>query len=145
LLFFWTVFFHDFFSKVMQYISHFSAGESESDDGVSVISDSGPEEEEEEVVVARAESACEEQELLELGEKGEAQYKHQPNPQLNLLLNAILVVAFASVSGLAVGHFLGVNIKHLGMELELIGVLQVCKRSALRPRWPQWPGSNLIP
>jgi len=91
----------------------FFSGESESDDGVSVISDSGPEEEEE-VVVARAESVCEEQELLELGEKGEAQYKHQPNPQLNFLLNAILVVAFASVSGLAVGHFLGAKNPFLG-------------------------------
>jgi hypothetical protein len=113
---------------------------------VSVISDGGPEEEE--VVVPRAESVCEEQELLELGEKGEAQYKHQPNPQLNLLLNAILVVAFASVSGLAVGHFLGVNIKHLGMDLELIGVFAGVQEECFAPpvapvAWKQFNSLNL--
>jgi hypothetical protein len=79
---------------------------SESDDGVSVISDICLEEEEE-VQAPLEESACEEQELLQLGEKGEPQYKHRPNPELNFVLNTILVLAVASVSGLAIGHFLG--------------------------------------
>lgn len=77
---------------------------------MSVISENCLDEEVVQSADERQSSACEEQELLQLGEKGEPQYKHKPNPELSLLLNAILVVAFASVSGLAIGHFLGTRI-----------------------------------
>lgn len=95
------------------------------------------------------ESACEEQELLQLGEKGESQYKHRPNPELNLLLNAILVVVVASVSGLAIGHFLG-TIEHvLGRAMKLIavfvGVQEECYAPPLVPAetWNEFNSLNL--
>jgi len=106
---------------------------SDTDDGVSIISDSddGVEDLEAEVPVVDTSttflsdgdltsggstfSSCQtdlsdlsHQELpLELGKKGEPQYIHMPNKEINFYLNALLVVALASVAGLAVGHFLG--------------------------------------
>ncbi|XP_059478937.1 uncharacterized protein LOC132198749 [Neocloeon triangulifer] len=46
---------------------------------------------------------------LDLGQKGERQYVHHPNPKVNLTLNAILIIVLASVFGLGVGHFLGMH------------------------------------
>ncbi|XP_065349016.1 uncharacterized protein LOC135945320 isoform X2 [Cloeon dipterum] len=46
---------------------------------------------------------------LDLGQKGERRYVHHPSPKVNHYLNALLVVVFASVVGLGIGHFMGLQ------------------------------------
>ncbi|CAB3369621.1 Hypothetical predicted protein [Cloeon dipterum] len=46
---------------------------------------------------------------IDLGQKGERRYVHHPSPKVNHYLNALLVVVFASVVGLGIGHFMGLQ------------------------------------
>lgn len=103
---------------------------SDTDDGVSIITDSEPEE----LVLPHAPLNLPSQptrrfsdnsndyfdssdisglhELpVDLGQPGARKYIHRPNQKINLILNGVLVIVLASVFGLGVGHFLGKTIK----------------------------------
>lgn len=47
------------------------------------------------------------EQTLSLVESNEKKYLHHPNTYLNTRLNVLLVVSFAAVTGLGIGHFLG--------------------------------------
>ncbi|KAF4526568.1 hypothetical protein B566_EDAN009138 [Ephemera danica] len=104
----------------------------DSDDGVSIITDSDPEELGLPLhgsefspccthAVPRRQSQLSndyfdqsdlstQQELLEdLGENGDRKYVHRPNQKLNLMLNCLVIVCVAAVLGLGVGHFMGLQ------------------------------------
>jgi hypothetical protein len=58
-------------------------------------------------IITESEGADELEQTHSLVESKEKKYLHHPNTYLNTRLNVLLVISFAAVTGLGIGHFLG--------------------------------------
>lgn len=58
-------------------------------------------------IITESEGTNELEQTLSLVESKEKKYMHRPNTYLNTRLNVLLVISFAAVTGLGIGHFLG--------------------------------------
>jgi hypothetical protein len=58
-------------------------------------------------IITESVGADELEQTLSLVESKEKKYLHHPNTYLNARLNVLLVISFAAVTGLGIGHFLG--------------------------------------
>jgi hypothetical protein len=58
-------------------------------------------------IITESEGSDELDQPLSLAVSKEKRYLHHPNTYLNTRLNLLLAVAFAAVTGLGLGHFLG--------------------------------------
>lgn len=58
-------------------------------------------------IITESDGTNELEQTLSLVESKEKKYMHHPNTYLNTRLNVLLVISFAAVTGLGIGHFLG--------------------------------------